>query len=378
MSEADFPVSEYEQRLERAQRAMVTAGIDALLFTTEAEVRYFTGFRTLFWQSPTRPWFLIVPATSKPIAVIPGIGEALMRQTWVDDIRCWSSPHVSDDGVSLLVSALEPYRRIGMPMGRESALRMPLQDYETLRERMRGTEFVDASNLMQRLRMVKSAAEIDKIAAICSIASRSFARASYLFHAGQPLDEAFRAFKIELLKQGAEDVPYLVGGAGQGGYSDVISPPDATPLRKGDVLMLDTGATLKGYFCDFDRNFAIGAASDAARRAHDTLWRATEAGLSAARAGARICDLHRAMLDVIGSDGGGVGRAGHGLGIQLTEPPSLIAWDETILVPGMVLALEPSMEVGEGRIMVHEEDFIVTDGPPRLLTERAPPELPVI
>jgi Xaa-Pro dipeptidase len=374
----DFPVSEYEKRLERAQRAMSAHRFDALLFTTEAEVRYFSGFRTLFWQSPTRPWFLIVPRTGKPIAVIPGIGEALMRQTWLEDIRCWSSPHVTDDGISLLAAALEPYKRIGMPMGRETSLRMPLRNYDLLRGRLRGAEFLDATDLVQGLRMVKSAAEIEKTAAICAIASRAFARAPQLFSEGQPLDDVFRSFKIELLSQGAEDVPYLVGGAGQGGYADVISPPDGTPLSKGDVLMLDTGSTLEGYFCDFDRNFAIGHVSDAAKRAHETLWRATEAGLAAARPGARICDLHQAMLDVIGSDGGGVGRAGHGLGMQLTESPSLISWDETVLVPGMVLTLEPGMDVEEGRIMVHEENIVVTEDVPWLLTERAPPELPEI
>lgn len=51
----DFPVSEYEHRLDRAQRAMKEARLDALLLSTEADVRYFSGFRTLFWQSPTRP-----------------------------------------------------------------------------------------------------------------------------------------------------------------------------------------------------------------------------------------------------------------------------------------------------------------------------------
>ena len=374
----DFPVSEYESRLERAQRAMSTRGFDALLFTTEAEVRYFSGFRTLFWQSPTRPWFLIVPRAGKPVAVVPGIGEALMRQTWLDDIRCWSSPHESDDGISLLADALARYKRIGMPMGRETSLRMPLRDYDLLRERLRGAAFMDATDLVQRLRMVKSTAEIETIADICAIASRAFARGQEIFHEGQPLDVVFRTFRIELLSQGAEDVPYLVGGAGQGGYLDVISPPDSTPLRKGDVLMLDTGATLRGYFCDFDRNFAIGHALDAAKRAHETLWRATEAGLAAARPGARVCDLHRAMIEVIGSDGGGVGRAGHGLGMQLTESPSLISWDETVLVPGMVLTLEPGMDVADGRIMVHEENIVVTDDVPRLLTERTPPDLPVI
>lgn len=374
----DFPESEFVQRLERAQRAMTAANVDALLVTTEAELRYFSGFRTLFWQSPTRPWFLIVPARGKPVAVIPEIGAALMRATWLDDVRTWAAPHATDDGVALLVEALNGVSRLGMSMGRASALRMPLRDFERLREALPGVEWVDASLIIRNLRMVKSEAEIEKIRAICAIGSSTFARADALFHEGQPMEDAFRAFKAELLRQGAEDVPYLVGGAGPNGYTDVISPPSRTPLQIGDVLMLDTGATRHGYFCDFDRNFAIGPPSDAARRAYDVLWRATEAGLAAARPGATCATVYQAMSDVIGQGSGDVGRLGHALGSELTEEPSLIAWDQTVLQPGMVMTLEPSMTVTGEAIMVHEENIVIRDGSPELLTVRASETLPVL
>ena len=97
--------------------------LDALLLTSEADVRYFSGFRTLFWQSPTRPWFLVVPKNGKPVAVIPEIGANLMASTWLDDIRTLSSPHKTDDGITLLTALLKKTDRIGLPMGRESALR---------------------------------------------------------------------------------------------------------------------------------------------------------------------------------------------------------------------------------------------------------------
>ena len=114
MSTTDFPQSEFEARLERAQKAMAGQRLDALLFTTEAEMRYFTGFRTLFWESPTRPWFLIIPKQGIPIAIIPEIGAALMRQTWLDDIRTWRSPAELDDGVQLLIDTLGQCSNIGM------------------------------------------------------------------------------------------------------------------------------------------------------------------------------------------------------------------------------------------------------------------------
>ena len=378
MSEPDFPDAEFEARVDRAQSLMREQSIDALFFTSEAEIRYFTGFRTLFWQSPTRPWFLVLPAKGKPIAIIPEIGAALMRSTWIDDIRTWASPAELDDGISQLTSALDRCQKIGMMMGRESALRMPLVDYQTLRKNLRSTSFVDASPLMQSLRMIKSPAEIEMISDICTIASNSFENAGKLFFEGQPLSEAFRAFKIELLKQGAEDVPYLVGGAGEGSYGDVISPPDETPLRAGDVLMLDTGSTLRGYFCDFDRNFAIGQASDEAKFAYSTLYQATEVALNIARPGITCADLYQTMANVIGGEGGEVGRYGHGLGMQLTEGPSIISFDHTELTEGMVLTLEPSIQISEGKIMVHEENIVIRDGAPQLLTRRAAPELPVI
>ncbi|MFT5508414.1 MAG: Xaa-Pro dipeptidase [Hyphomicrobiaceae bacterium] len=374
----DFPDAEFTVRLERAQRSMAAEKLDALLITTEAELRYFSGFRTLFWQSPTRPWFLIVPAAGKPIAVVPEIGAALMRATWIDDVRTWAAPHASDDGVSLLTAAMAGYARVGMSMGRASALRMPLTDFQRVRDALPGTQWSDASVLLRNLRMVKSEAEIDKIRAICAIGSAAFERGTELFHEGQPLDEVFRAFKIELLRQGAEDVPYLVGGAGSGGYADVISPPSARPLQRGDVLMLDTGATRHGYFCDFDRNFAIGPPSEAATTANDVLWRATEAGLAVARPGATCADVYRAMANVIGQGDGDVGRLGHALGSELTEEPSLISWDQTVLQAGMVMTLEPSMVVAGDAIMVHEENIVVRDGAPELLTKRAAPELVAI
>jgi len=375
---SDFPDTEFAQRLERAQRAMATHKLDALLITTEAELRYFTGFRTLFWQSPTRPWFLVVPVRGKPVAVIPAIGAALMRSTWLDDIRTWSAPHATDDGRSLLTSVLAEYSRVGMSMGRASALRMPMVDFQQVQGALGGVEWTDASTILRDLRMFKSDAEIEKIRSICAIGSAAFDRADTLFHEGQPLDAAFRAFKIELLQQGAEDVPYLVGGVGPDGYTDVISPPGSEPLRAGDVLMLDTGATRHGYYCDFDRNFAIGAASDAAQNAYDVLWRATEVGFAAARPGATCAQVYQAMADVIDQGSGDVGRLGHALGSELTEEPSLIHWDQTVLEPGMVITLEPSMTVAGDAMMVHEENIVIRDGAPELLTKRAPETLPII
>lgn len=385
MPERGFSEAEFAVRTAKAQRQMVTQGTSGLLLLTEPEVRYFSGFQTLFWQSPTRPWFLFVPAEGKPIAVIPEIGADLMRRTWIDDIRTWSAPAPDDDGIGLLTELLSPYaargETIGVMKGHETALRMPLGDYERLMAGLTGLKITDCTELVRGLRMVKSEAEIEKLAHICAIGSATFAELPNIASVGMPLEDVFRAFRREALAQGADDMPYLVGGAEQGGYSDVISPPSSRPLQSGDVLMLDTGAVWDGYFCDFDRNWAIGRADDAAKQAYDVLWRATEAGLAAARPGATCRELFQAMNKVISElddQGGDVGRLGHGLGMQLTEWPSHAAWDETVLEENMVLTLEPSLSYGVGHMMVHEENLVVQADGVRLLSTRAAPELPVI
>ncbi|OIQ40405.1 MAG: peptidase M24 [Roseobacter sp. MedPE-SWde] len=380
-----FEQAEFQARTQKAQALMARQDLEGLLLMTEPDVRYFSGFHTLFWQSPTRPWFLFIPASGKPVAVIPEIGAALMRQTWIEDIRSWSAPAPQDDGISLLHELLATLAqrgaRLGILKGHETSLRMPLGDWERLVQALPGLQLTDATGLIQGLRMVKSAAEIEKLAHICTIGSATFDQVPKQISQGMPLEEVFRAFRREALAQGADDTPYLVGGAGPGGYADVISPPSRRPLQAGDILMLDTGATWDGYFCDFDRNFAIETADDAARRAYDVLWRATEAGLAAAQPGNSCQDLFQAMQGVIAElddQSGDIGRLGHGLGMQLTEQPSHADFDCTRLQEGMVLTLEPSLGYGDGLIMVHEENIVIRADGAELLTRRAPPELPVI
>ena len=383
--ERGFPQIEFEQRLEKAQRLMSEKDLDVMFFCTEAEVRYFTGFLTQFWQSPTRPWFLCLPGKGNPVAVIPEIGADCMERTWIEDIRTWSSPHPDDDGISLLQETLEELsggsKKIGLPMGSESTLRMPFRDFKMLLERLKCYEFNDATPLIQKLRMVKSELEIEKISHVCQLVSNVFETLPEWLLEEQTEIDAFRRFKIECLKEGVDDVSYLVGGAGLGGYSDIISPPKDKELIPGDVLILDTGCTFDGYFCDFDRNYALQKADDDVRNAYRVVYQATDAGLEAAIPGNTTADVFRAMnrvLEANGAKGGQVGRMGHGLGMQLTEWPSNAVFDNTVLENGMVLTLEPGMQFGENKIMVHEENLVIREEGPQLLTRRAPEELPVI
>lgn len=87
-----FATAEFENRTNRLQALMAAQDIGALFVTTEPEFRYFSGFKSQFWESPTRPWFLVIPANGKPIAVVPEIGVVGFEQTWIENVRSWPRP----------------------------------------------------------------------------------------------------------------------------------------------------------------------------------------------------------------------------------------------------------------------------------------------
>lgn len=377
-----FPDAEFHHRVKAAQRYMAAADLDALFLSTEPEVRYFTGFLTRFWESPTRPWFVLLPQSGAPIAIIPAIGAHLMGKTWISDIRTWRAPDYADDGITLLADAIAetvPARgRIGVPSGLESHLRMPLASWAKLQNHLGSRKMVDDEGIMRRLRMVKSDREVARIRAACAVADRSFARVGEIAQTGVPLETVFRRFQMLCLEEGADWVAYLAGGAGAGGYGDVITPAVSRPLCRGDVLMLDTGVVCDGYFCDFDRNYAIGAVGDAVHEAYAKLRVAVDAAFDTARPGVTAADLFHAMDRIVtgGAGGSDAGRLGHGLGMQLTEWPSLIAADHTVLEPGMVLTLEPGIEIAPGQTLVHEENIVITETGAEYLSTPAPDRLP--
>ena len=379
-----FPAQEFEARLLKAQSQAQTEGLSAILLTTEPEVRYFSGFLSQFWQSPTRPWFLVVPLSGKPIAVIPEIGRACMSNTWIEDIRTWDAPNPDDDGVSLLIETLLEVAgsngTVGIMKGAESHLRMPLADYERILSALPDIKIQDCNELVRGLRVIKSELEIDKIRHAAQAASRAFIRVPDFVSIDMSDREVFQAMKHELLNEGVDDVSYLVGGSGQNGYGDIISPPSERKIEAGDVVILDTGCIWDGYFCDFDRNYAIGKPSDKVADAHRIIWDATEAALEICKPGTTCAELFQTMNKAmgLGDDAGSVGRLGHGLGMQLTEHPSHAAFDQTVLKEGMVLTLEPGYEFAPGKMMVHEENIVVRAAGAELLSTRVSREIVVI
>ena len=379
-----FSAEEFEMRVKRAQNIMFKDKLDAIFVTTPPNFRYFTGFDSQFWESPTRPWFLVVPLEGKPIAVIPEIGESPLKSSWLDDVRTWPAPIPEDDGISLLSATLKElpkrFGRIGAELGREMTLRMPIIDLIKLRGIL-PSEIVDGSPSIWDMRVIKTTSEIAHIEHICHIVSDAYESLPNMLSVGETERDATRKLSVDILNRGADSTPFMPAISGPGGVSQIVCGPGDRILNKGDVLFIDTGSTYDGYYCDFDRNFAIGTISSEVARIHEVLWLATSAGIEAATPGATTENVWFAMnkiLETSGAIGSNVGRLGHGLGLQLTEPPSHRYGEKTIIKENMVLTIEPGLEYKPGKMVVHEENIVITQTGPRLLTKRAPREMQII
>ena len=384
LPERGFAKEEFEQRLIRAQKIMKSYKLDGLLITSPQNIRYFTGYNSQFWESPTRPWFVVVPASGKPIGIVPEIGESEFKKTWLDDIKSWPSPRPDDEGISLVKSTLDDlqkiYGQIGAEFGKEMAIRMPVRDLLKLKEIIK-TNIVDGSDAIWDMRMIKTNNEIERIKFICSIASDAYNSLPAKLAIGDTERAAVNKLKIDILNRGADNVPFMPGISGPGGVSQIVCGPSDRILENGDILFIDTGSTFDGYFCDFDRNFAFGSVSSDVERVNEVLWQATEAGIKAAVPGATTLDVFNAMNKIIedgGAIGNNVGRLGHGLGLQLTEPPSHRPEEKTIIKENMVLTIEPGMEYEKDKMLVHEENIVIHKDSAELITKRAPREIPII
>ena len=378
-----FPKEEYLKRLDNIHKKLENENIDAIVITSPANFRYFSGLDSNFWESPTRPWFLIISKNGKIKALVPSIGLSAIESTFIKDIEVWQSPNPKDEGTSLLKKIIKTFPKnsnIGFELGMETYLRMSIKEFLKIKKDLQEYNFIDSTNIVWRLRKIKSDLEIKNIEKVCSITSKVFNNLINKISLGMSEREIATIFKKDLMNNGVDYIMYLSCASGINGYNQIICNPSEKKIGDGDILIIDTGSTLNGYYCDFDRNFGFGNINQKSLDAYNKLWDATEKTLEIIKPGISCKEVYESLSKNLFSSNvkSSVGRMGHGFGLQLTEPPSIMIDDNTILEKNMILALEPSIEIDNDLMLVHEENILITQNGSRLLSSRTPKELPVI
>ena len=378
-----FPKEEYLKRLDNIHKKLENENIDAIVITSPANFRYFSGLDSNFWESPTRPWFLIISKNGKIKALVPSIGLSAIESTFIKDIEVWQSPNPKDEGTSLLKKIIKTFPKnsnIGFELGMETYLRMSIKEFLKIKKDLQEYNFIDSTNIVWSLRKIKSDLEIKNIEKVCSITSKVFNNLINKISLGMSEREIATIFKKDLINNGVDYIMYLSCASGINGYNQIICNPSEKKIGDGDILIIDTGSTLNGYYCDFDRNFGFGNINQKSLDAYNKLWNATEKTLEIIKPGISCKEVYESLSKNLFSSNvkNSVGRMGHGFGLQLTEPPSIMIDDNTILEKNMILALEPSIEIENDLMLVHEENILITQNGNRLLSSRTPKELPVI
>ena len=378
-----FPKEEYIKRLDNIHKKLENENIDAIVITSPANFRYFSGLDSNFWESPTRPCFLIISKNGKIKALVPSIGLSAIESTFIKDIEVWQSPNPKDEGTSLLKKIIKTFPKnsnIGFELGMETYLRMSIKEFLKIKKDLQEYNFIDSTNIVWSLRKIKSDLEIKNIEKVCSITSKVFNNLINKISLGMSEREIATIFKKDLINNGVDYIMYLSCASGINGYNQIICNQSEKKIGDGDILIIDTGSTLNGYYCDFDRNFGFGNIDQKSLDAYNKLWDATEKTLEIIKPGISCKEVYESLSKNLFSNNvkSSVGRMGHGFGLQLTEPPSIMIDDNTILEKNMILALEPSIEIENDLILVHEENILITQNGNRLLSSRTPKELPII
>jgi Xaa-Pro aminopeptidase len=234
-----------------------------------------------------------------------------------------------------------------------------------------GVELVPAGRLVEALREVKDATEIDAIRAAAAIATEAYEELRELGLAGRTEREVALTLMRSLEDRGAEgpSFPAIVAPGAQGAMAHAV--PRDVEIPRGTLVVIDLGAKVDGYCSDCTRTLATGPLEDEALEIYELVRRAQKEALGAVRATASRKAVDAVARDII--DGAGYADRfghglGHGVGLEVHEEPRLAKTAEGELRAGHVVTVEPGVYV-PGELGVRIEDLVVvTDGEPEVLT----------
>lgn len=376
--------SEIETRVEKVREEMRGAGLDAVLVAMPSNVYYLTG--------RVYHGYVYVSREGSPVWLVikPSVFDA------DGDVCLIRKPELIPDVLG----------ELGRPLPESIGLEfqdMAYSDVMRLKKVFSGCRFGDASQVLLRARMVKTAYEIDKMRRDGMHQAAVYRRITHCYQE----DMTDVEFQIEIERvlrregclgcirtRGARmeinlgsviygpnaDVPspydFTMGGAG----TDPSLPvgADGSIMRPGHTVMVDMNGTFNGYQTDMTRVWRIGDIPHDAQRAHDCSRHILRELEAMGRPGVKVSALYEKAMEIVRAEGleenfmGHLSRApfiGHGVGIQLNEPPVVNSRCADELKAGMTIALEPKFVIPEVGAVGVENTYEVTPEGLRTLTE---------
>ena len=329
-------------------------GLDALLVTSLANIRYLTGF------SGSAGLLLVHP------------GDLLL----VTDFRYQEQAEAEVDGAArVVVERTSAWERLFREAGGGNlgtigyeAHALSAKDAERLGVQGKGWHWRAAPELVERLRVRKSAAEVAAVRAAAQLAARALATTLAGVRVGQTEQEIAGALEAELRRLGSENHPFptIVASGPRTAWPHARTSSRA--VARGEWLLLDFGAQVDGYCADITRTVLVGArATDAQRTLYELVRTAQCTARERIRAGMPARDVDALARDLIEARGFGdaFGHSlGHGLGLEVHEAPRLSRTNAEPVPVDAVVTIEPGVYLaGQGGVRLEDDVHVAANGP---------------
>jgi Xaa-Pro aminopeptidase len=363
----------------RAARALAAeGGPDVLVLTPGSDLRYLCGYHAHAMERLTA---LVVPRRGEPLLVVPRLEAPMVDASPAGrlglDLVAWDE---TDDPFALL--AREVTARLGAAPTRVAVGARTWAEHALgVHRALPGSALELATPVVDRLRMVKTPAEVEELAAAGAAIDRVHARMGEWLRVGRTEAEVGADIAAAILAEGHVGVDFTIVGSGPNGASPHHELSDRV-VAAGDVVVVDIGGeTATGYRSDCTRTYAVGAepAAEVAEW-YAVLQDAQQAAVAAVRPGVTAEQVDAAARDRITAAGWGehfIHRTGHGIGLDTHEAPYIVAGNDLPLEPGMAFSVEPGIYL-PGRCGARIEDIVVcTDDGVTALNE-GPRELVVL
>jgi Xaa-Pro aminopeptidase len=356
----------------RQQKAMTTAGLDALVAFSRENVAYGAGYVVPSQQLNVRNRSFAVAVNADGRAAMLLTKNEMQEardRALIEDLHPYDEFHESP--MAVLAGVIEALGaasgRVGVEMNAITG-----EQWEALRAALPNARFVDGAPVLLDARRVKSGRELEMIRKITAVAHASQARAHRRMHAGVSEQEVARWIIDEALGGGADTILMVqVAGGERSTFSNPT--PTARVLGTGEVVKIDVLVSLNGYLSDTGRCVWVERASPENRSTWAKVADTMDEVEALVRPGASTRQLWEAFTKGFTTRGlpADVNFLGHGLGLSVHEEPFIAAHAETVLEPGMVLAIEPAFE-SPGGLYWLEDNLLVTESGYESLTTALP------
>jgi len=346
-----------EQRVRRIQEEAGKRGLDCLALVPGANLFYLTG---LSFHLSERPVVAFFPVDGPPAILLPGLEAPKLEQA---TCALEAFPYTDEEGPALAFhqacAALElAEARIGV-----EGLRMRLLEARYLERYAPGCQLVPADEVAGGLRVCKDGGELARMRRAVAVVEAALRATLSQLRVGMSEREVAGLLTVEILRAGGEGVPFqpiVVAGPNSASPHAV---PSERPIRAGETIIIDCGATVGGYVSDITRTVALKGLPEEMVRVYEVVREANAAGRARVAPGVAAQDVDRAARAAIEEAGYGewfVHRTGHGLGLEVHEPPYIVEGNRETLRPGMTFTVEPGVYLhGQGGVRI-EDDVVVT------------------